>query len=110
MVINKTGTDLSSPLSLTGVTPIGSAQVYRYSGANLNAIVRQPDAPMTPGGLTTTFAANSITLLVIPTQANPLPPPAPTGPPQLPAPAPLPARQPPGPGLGIPAPIPMRRQ
>ena len=49
MVINKTGTDLSSPLSLTGVTPLGSAQVYRYSGANLNAIVRQPDAPMTPG-------------------------------------------------------------
>jgi hypothetical protein len=110
MVINKTGTDLTSPLSLSGVTPLGNAQVYRYSGANLNAIVRQADAPITPGGLTTTYAANSITLLVIPTQANPLPVLAPTGPPQPPAPAPLPAHQPSGTGLGIPAPVPTRRQ
>jgi hypothetical protein len=39
MIINKTGGDLESEVALTGFTPQGAAQVYRYSTANLNAIV-----------------------------------------------------------------------
>jgi hypothetical protein len=109
MVINKTGTSLMSTLSLNGVVPAEDARVYRYSSANLNAIVRQPDLPVPVSGATTTYAANSITLLVIPTRANPLPPAAPSGAPLLPAPAPLPVPQPAGSSIGVPAPMPTRR-
>lgn len=109
MAINKTSTDLTSALSLNGFALAGNAQVYRYSSANLNAILRQPDLPVVASGATTTYAANSITLLVIPTQVNPVPPTAPVGAPILPAPAPMPVPQPAGPSLGAPAPIPIRR-
>jgi len=40
--------------------------VYRYSADALDAIVRQPDQPLGPGGFTATFPAESITILVIP--------------------------------------------
>jgi hypothetical protein len=43
--------------------------VYRYSAANLNAIVRGADLPA--GSLRAIFPANSITLLVIPGQSLP---------------------------------------
>lgn len=66
MVINKTATDLTSNLALTGAAPAGSAQVYSYSGANLGAIVRQPDVAVSNSGFSTTYAANSMTLVVIP--------------------------------------------
>lgn len=75
VVINKTYGALTSTLSLanyaasTGAT----AQEYLYSNANLNAIVAQPSVTITPpatGGttssITTTFPAQSITLLVVP--------------------------------------------
>ena len=73
IVINKTYGDLTSTLSLDSFTPSGEAQVYLYSNANLNAIA--PQSPLTitaPTGMsttstvTTTFPAQSITLLVIP--------------------------------------------
>ncbi len=70
MVINKTANNLTSAVSLAGVTPAGAAQVYRYSAANLAAIVRQADQPVTAGGFIATFPANSITLLVVPTGAS----------------------------------------
>jgi hypothetical protein len=66
MVINKTGEDLTSALTLSGFTPGASAQVYRYSGANLGAIVRQPDQAVGANGFTATYPANSVTLAVIP--------------------------------------------
>lgn len=67
MVINKTGTDLTSPLTLSGAAPAEKAQVYTYSSANLNAIVRQPDIELSRGdGFTQTYPANSISLIVIP--------------------------------------------
>jgi hypothetical protein len=66
IIINKTpGTDLTSAISLAGFSPSPSAQVYRYSAANLNAIVAQPSQPVTSTGFTATFPAYSITLVVI---------------------------------------------
>jgi hypothetical protein len=66
MVINKTATDLTSPLTLSGAVPAGKAQVYSYSDANLGAIVRQPDIALNQSGFTKTYPANSMTLVVIP--------------------------------------------
>jgi len=66
MIINKTGNNLTSKLSLKGFSPATSAQVYTYSGANLAAIVPQPDQAVTTNGFKRTYPANSITLVVIP--------------------------------------------
>ncbi len=66
MVINKTGNDVASNLSLADFTPAATAQVYTYSGANASAIVRGADLPVSASGFTATYPANSITLLVIP--------------------------------------------
>ena len=66
MVINKTGNDLTSSLALAGFSPGAKAQVYTYSSANLNAIARQPDQTVSTTGLSATYPANSITLVVIP--------------------------------------------
>ncbi len=79
MIINKTSNDLTSSLSLAGANPTGNAQVYTYSSANLNAIVRQADLPVSASGFSTTYPANSITLLVLPTKGStPTPTPTPT--------------------------------
>jgi hypothetical protein len=74
VVINKTYGSLSSTLTLPNLRPTGSAQVFLYNNANLAAIVAQPSQALTaPTGsstaytLTTTYPAQSITLLVIPT-------------------------------------------
>jgi len=72
VVINKTGNDLTSNLSLAGVKPTGSVQIYRYSSANLSGIVRQPDQSVNLKGFRATYAANSISLVIIPTNATPL--------------------------------------
>jgi hypothetical protein len=64
MVINKTRAPLTSDVALTGWT-LGTAQVFRYSALNLNAIVRQSDQAVGASGFTTTFPASSITLFVI---------------------------------------------
>ena len=74
VVINKTYGDLTATLSLDNLTPNGgSAQVFLYSNANLGAIVPQSPLTVTPpsgGGtastISTTFPAQSITLLVAP--------------------------------------------
>jgi hypothetical protein len=65
IVINKTGGDLTSSVALSGFSPAATAQVYRYSPANLSAIVKQPDQAVSAGGFSATFAANSITLVAI---------------------------------------------
>ena len=66
MVINKTGGDLSSVLSLANFNAGSTAQVWQYSPANLNAIVQQPGVPVGGGQISALFPANSITLLVVP--------------------------------------------
>lgn len=70
LVINKTAGALTGDLALSGFTPSGPAQVYRYSAANLNAILPQPDQALTPAGFNAAFPANSLTLLVIPGTAD----------------------------------------
>ncbi len=75
LVINKTGQDLSSALTLANFNAGSTAGVWRYSSANLNAIVEQPGVAVGDGQISTVFPANSITLLVIPpaTLAGPKP-------------------------------------
>jgi hypothetical protein len=73
MVINKTYGSLTETLNLANLTATGPAQAYLYSNANINAIVAQPNitlgAPVAGSTiLNTTFPAQSITLLVIPTK------------------------------------------
>ncbi|MGQ0603437.1 MAG: glycoside hydrolase family 44 protein [Anaerolineales bacterium] len=67
IIINKTSTAQTSTVALNGFTPATSAQVFRYSAANLNAIVAQPAQSVAPSDFTATYLANSITLVVIPT-------------------------------------------
>jgi uncharacterized protein (TIGR03437 family) len=75
IVINKTGNDLSTTLNLANFSAGSAAHVWQYSGANLNAIVAQPDVPVAANALATVFPANSITLLVIPPATLPVPKP-----------------------------------
>ncbi|TWJ20411.1 fibronectin type III domain protein [Micromonospora endolithica] len=69
VVVNKTGDELTSPVSLTGAST-GTAEVYRYSGADLTGIVRQADQPVGATGFTGTFGANSVTMIVLPRGAG----------------------------------------
>ncbi|HEX6467693.1 MAG TPA: glycoside hydrolase family 44 protein [Streptosporangiaceae bacterium] len=66
MVINKTGSDLTSRLSVAGFNCKGRAQRYTYSPADLASIARGADLPVTGGSVSATYPANSITLLVLP--------------------------------------------
>jgi PKD repeat protein len=70
VVINKTSSYQSSAVYLAGFTPQTTAGVYRYSPANLEAIEHLADQPLTAGGFTATFPANSITLYVIPSTTS----------------------------------------
>jgi putative cell wall-binding protein len=65
-VINKTGVDLTSTLDVRNAAT-SAAQVFTYSGADLGHIVQAPEAAFSAGALTHTYAANSITMLVVPT-------------------------------------------
>ena len=77
VIINKTANAFTSTVSLAGFTPAASAQVFRYSAVNLNAIVQQPDQAVTASGFTADFPANSITLVIIP-PGTPVPTATPT--------------------------------
>jgi hypothetical protein len=74
IVINKTYGALTSTVSLANFrSSSGTAQAYLYSNANLNAIVSEPAVTITPPAsgsttstITTSFPAQSITLLVLP--------------------------------------------
>ena len=65
IVINKTASNLTSTLSLAGFTPASAGAVYQYSAANPSAIVRLSDQVIAGSSFSATFAANSITLVVI---------------------------------------------
>jgi hypothetical protein len=65
MAINKSGSDLTSSVTLAGFNPVSPASVYRYSGAAPGAIQRLADQAVTASGFSATFPANSITLFVI---------------------------------------------
>ena len=72
VVINKTGNDVASTLSLAGFSAGAAAKTWLYSAAKLDAIVAQPDITIGNSALAATFPANSITLLVIPPSALPI--------------------------------------
>ncbi len=65
LVLNKTTTDLSSSVAIANFQLPAAAQVYRYSAANLNAVVQQPDAPIGGGAIPAIFPARSLTLFVV---------------------------------------------
>ena len=67
LVLNKTTSSVSDSISLANFTPAGTAQVWQYNSANLNAIVRQTsDINVGGNSLNFTFPAYSMTLFVIP--------------------------------------------
>jgi hypothetical protein len=53
-------------VTLANFQPAATAQVFRYSNANLAAIVRAADQPFSGNTLSADYPANSITLMVIP--------------------------------------------
>jgi hypothetical protein len=66
MIINKTATSLTAPLTLTNFFPNGTLQKWRYSPAQLGQIVRLADQSLTSNQFSSTFPANSISLYRIP--------------------------------------------
>ncbi|MEU1608005.1 endoglucanase, partial [Micromonospora matsumotoense] len=66
MVVNKTGQDLTSRMALAGFHGSGKAQRFTYGPADLTSIVRGNDLPVSRGGVSATYPANSVTLLVLP--------------------------------------------
>ncbi len=66
LVVNKSLTQtLTSSLGLSGFTPGSPAAVYRYSSADLQHIVHQPDQAVTSGGFTADYPPQSLTLFVL---------------------------------------------
>lgn len=65
-VINKTGEDLTSTLSISGFRCPGAAKRFTYSPADLTSITRDGDLAVNRGSATATYPANSITTLVLP--------------------------------------------
>ena len=76
MVVNKTGSDLTSDVTIETFAAKATAEVYRYGPADLGAVVRAPDQPIVGKAFAATFPASSITLVVVP----PVPIPTPTPP------------------------------
>lgn len=69
VIINKSEQEERATLTLNNVESGAPVQLYRYSEANLNAIVRGNDFTIAGGQFTATYPANSITLLVLPQDA-----------------------------------------
>ncbi len=72
MVVNKTAQPQTTALNVSGFTG-STARVYRYAPTNLAAIEHLADVAVPAGGASLTFAAQSITLLVLPGSAGPTP-------------------------------------
>ncbi|MBI1279889.1 MAG: family 16 glycosylhydrolase [Anaerolineaceae bacterium] len=70
MVINKTTSAQTSTLNLANFNG-AAAQVYTYSQANLSQIIRGTDVAISANNISTTYPAQSITLLVIPAGSAP---------------------------------------
>ena len=65
MVVNKSATAQAAHVALSHFTPAGKASVYTFSGANTGAVVHGADVWVRPGGITVSFPASSITLIVV---------------------------------------------
>jgi hypothetical protein len=66
IVVNKTSNNLTSTVHIQNFNGAPSAVVYRYSAAKLNGIQILPSQNIGAGTTSATFAANSITLWVLP--------------------------------------------
>jgi uncharacterized protein (TIGR03437 family) len=66
LVINKSASDLETPVALANFAAAGQAEVWRYSASDLSAIVRVEDAAVVEGAVRATFPAYSLTMLVAP--------------------------------------------
>lgn len=75
LVLNKSRSALSSQISLANFMPSAAAQVWRYTSDNQSAIVRGTDQPVDLTGFNASFAPYSLTLFVIPPQAQSVPKP-----------------------------------
>jgi hypothetical protein len=64
MVINKTAAAIMGNIAVTGSINSTSAQMYHYSEANLNAIIKDADQPINSGNLSPVFWANSISIII----------------------------------------------
>jgi hypothetical protein len=67
MVINKTASPLTSTLWLSGISPSGAAQVWRWTGGGIE---RKADQGLSECEFSATYPARSITLFVIPTSGG----------------------------------------
>jgi uncharacterized protein (TIGR03437 family) len=70
LVLNKTPDAITDTVSLANFSAGGSAQVWQYAPANLAAIVRQSDVPISGNAVGATFPGYSMTLLVVPQAAG----------------------------------------
>ncbi|WP_255950483.1 glycoside hydrolase family 44 protein [Streptomyces odontomachi] len=66
MLVNKSTSELTTPLSIKGLTGDASAQVFQYSGADTSAIQQLPDQAIAGGQASLTLPGYSITELVVP--------------------------------------------
>jgi Glycoside hydrolase family 44 len=65
VVINKTTAEIQTNVKLSHYTPVGAAEVYRYSGANLKQITAQGVTPIVAGEISYNFPAYSATVFVV---------------------------------------------
>ena len=65
MVVNKSASAQAAHIALVHFTPASKVSVYSFSGANSGAVVHGADVWMRPNGITMSFPASSITLLVV---------------------------------------------
>ena len=65
MVVNKSALAQAAHIALTHFAPAGRTGVWQFSSANAGAVVHNADAWVRPGGVTMSFPASSITLLVV---------------------------------------------
>ncbi len=66
MVVNKSTSELTTPLNISGLTGSANAQVYQYSGADTSTIAQLPNQAIQNGQASLTLPGYSITELVIP--------------------------------------------
>lgn len=66
MVINKSKNAITSPVALNNFSSNGQAEVYRYSNANLNAIVHDGSISVSGNTFNAYLPAESMTLYVLP--------------------------------------------
>ena len=69
VAVNKSGTPLSSKITLSHFSAGANAKVYRYSPANLSAIQHLANTPVTAGVINAELPADSITMYVVPVAA-----------------------------------------